>query len=340
MILPSDAAAKLNGLALVFRQGDLAIRFDKLSAFLAGLSDDQLDGAAIVFSAERTDDGKAPGNFNANLSFAGDSYLLKLFVRTQSGAELPLSGRSAIVELPYRGSADPVVLGLYRYNTETASWTYMGGDAIAAKGVVAGGADSFNSGQYAIMSFDKRFADVPDTHWASQAIRGLAARSIVKGVSEAQYEPARKVTRAEFAALLVRLLKLEASELPTFADVRVNDWFAKDVAAAFKAVIIKGKTDRIFAPGDVITREEMAVMLARAYPVAAAGAQTRTSFKDERDISGWALEAVQAMASRKLLVGDRQGSFNPRATLTRAEAAQAIYNLQQQLVKDRAQTIN
>ncbi len=338
LVLPPGAIAKLQGHALAFKQGDLAVRIGELSALFAGLTDSQLAGATVVFSAERAGTSDVPDSSRADLIFAGDSYHLKLFLRTSDGAELPFSGGTVIVELPYRSSADPAVLGIYRYNEESGQWEYRGGEVDAARHVVTTTLTGFS--QYAVMSYDKRFADVPATHWAYAAIRTLSAKYVVFGENETRYAPAREVTRAEFAALLVRLLKLEASGLSAFDDVRSDDWFARDVAAAYEAGIVSGRTDKRFAPRDVITREEMAVMLARSFRPGADVGHSNVTFGDERSLSGWAAAAVRDLAERKLLAGDRQGNFNPKATLTRAEAAQAIYNLQQALAAGRVLPID
>jgi len=338
LVLPPGAIAKLQGHALVFKQGDLAVRIGELSALFAGVADSRLAGSAVVFSVERVGTADAPDSSNADLIFPSDSYQLQLFIRTGEGLELPFTGGTVYVELPYGESADPALLGIYRYNPEKGKWEYRGGEVDADRRVVT--ADVSDFGHYAVMGYDKRFADVSATHWAYVAIRTLAAKYIVYGVNDMQYAPAREVTRAEFAALLVRLLKLEASGLSTFEDVRAEDWFAEDVAAAYEAGIISGRTNKQFAPRDVITREEMAVMLARSFRPGADVGHSNVTLGDERSLSGWAAAAVRDLVGRKLLVGDSRGNFNPQATLTRAEAAQAIYNLQQALANGRVLPIN
>ncbi|WP_054671071.1 S-layer homology domain-containing protein [Calditerricola satsumensis] len=50
------------------------------------------------------------------------------------------------------------------------------------------------------------FSDVTSNHWAKDAIEYLAIKGILKGRNENFFEPEGKITRAEFAAVLVRIL--------------------------------------------------------------------------------------------------------------------------------------
>lgn len=60
---------------------------------------------------------------------------------------------------------------------------------------------------------------------------------------------------------------LEPTANMSYRDVSASAWYADAVAIASAAGIIKGRADGTFGGDDVITREEMAVMLIRAYDV-------------------------------------------------------------------------
>ena len=80
---------------------------------------------------------------------------------------------------------------------------------------------------------------------------------IVSGVSDTLFDPDRNITRAEFAAIIARALKL-ADKTADFKDVN-GEWFAPYVGACSDAGIITGY-DGYFRPNDNITRQEMAVI--------------------------------------------------------------------------------
>ncbi|MBC7325756.1 MAG: S-layer homology domain-containing protein, partial [Moorella sp. (in: Bacteria)] len=71
----------------------------------------------------------------------------------------------------------------------------------------------------------KTFADIAN-HWAKQDIETMLARNLVAGVSPGEFAPDRTVTRAEFAALLVRAVGIPVSPAlrSSFADVPAGAW--------------------------------------------------------------------------------------------------------------------
>ena len=81
--------------------------------------------------------------------------------------------------------------------------------------------------------------------------------------------PGGKVTRAEFATMLVKSMGLPPSteksdkNLLTFSDVKPADWHYELLRTAVKAGLIKGFTDGTFRPNDPVTREQVAVMVDR-----------------------------------------------------------------------------
>ncbi|MGO4375461.1 S-layer homology domain-containing protein, partial [Paenibacillus sp. MCAF20] len=176
---------------------------------------------------------------------------------------------------------------------------------------------------YTALSLTRTFNDT-STHWANKDIELLASKLIVKGVSENQFAPNKPITRAEFTALLVRSLGLSVETASTnFKDVSTDDWFAGAIGAAVKAKLVEGYNDNSFKPNDTITREQMAVMVARA--ITAAGKtvhveeqhnQSLAVFTDYEDISSWAQKSVAQSIEAKIITGRTDGSFAPSANAT------------------------
>lgn len=54
-----------------------------------------------------------------------------------------------------------------------------------------------------------RFIDVPETHWAYQAIEALAEMGIINGYEDGSFQPNNPVTRAEVAAIISRLKEVK-----------------------------------------------------------------------------------------------------------------------------------
>jgi 2',3'-cyclic-nucleotide 2'-phosphodiesterase len=175
------------------------------------------------------------------------------------------------------------------------------------------------------------FSDVPATHWAYTAIYDLAGKQIVSGKSNTIFAPNTNVTRAEFAMMLVKALKLTAKAKSTFKDVPATAWYADAVAAAYENGLVSGVTSSLFAPNDKITREQMAVMANNALKLKAAGkaiiVDGEKKFTDDASISSWAKAGIAVTVDRGVMSGRGAGKFVPKASSTRAEAAQVVSTL-------------
>ncbi|MGS0764528.1 S-layer homology domain-containing protein [Syntrophomonas curvata] len=159
-------------------------------------------------------------------------------------------------------------------------------------------------------------------HWAEASIRQLVAADAVKGYPDARFRPDNSISRAEFATVLVKAFKLEPGTGKVFADI--NRHWAKDyIATANAHSIVNGYDAARFGPDDLITREQMALMIVRAAGLSRSGAASR-AFNDQDSISSWALEPVAAAVSHGVISGYPDNSFKPRAAATRAEAASLI----------------
>lgn len=170
------------------------------------------------------------------------------------------------------------------------------------------------------------FTDISG-HWAYDDIRYLSEKSIINGKSKELFCPEDCVTRAEFAALLVRTANLQASSDMRFDDVYSNEWYAQSVSAAAGSGIIFGSGGK-FRPNDNISREEAAVMLMRACKANGIDVpQGSASFADSSEISSWAADDINAASALGIIRGMSNGSFMPKKTLTRAESAAVIKRL-------------
>ncbi|MFN0222451.1 pectinesterase family protein [Paenibacillus sp. KR2-11] len=187
---------------------------------------------------------------------------------------------------------------------------------------------------YTVIEHSKTFGDL-NGHWAKKDVETLAGKLIVEGVSPAQFAPDGQVTRAEFAALLVRALGLTEEQAVGFADVTIKDWFSGAVGAAKKANLISGYEDGTFQPHAAITREQMVTMMVRALKLGGLEAKTQDGllekFSDHASVAGWAREAAAISLSAGLIEGISESRFAPQDNATRAQAAVMLKRTLQQL---------
>src|SRR5690606_22554503 len=136
-------------------------------------------------------------------------------------------------------------------------------------------------------------------HWAKEQVELLASKLLLNGVNQDRFAPEQNVNRAEFASMLTRALGLgeQFNEGVMFSDIDAETWYAGEVGAAALSGLVSGFGDGKFRPAEQITREQLAVMAARAMAFAGKSAEAGASsslmvYTDEVAISDWARTAV------------------------------------------------
>ena len=192
-------------------------------------------------------------------------------------------------------------------------------------GSTATGNGGFYSNDTTNPSISNPFTDMVN-HWAAADVLAMNKAGIVSGVSDTLFDPDRNITRAEFAAIIARALKL-TDKKADYKDVN-DEWFAPYVGACSEAGIISGY-DGMFRPNDNITRQEMAVIIVNAYSyLEGKGANGGIdNFTDKAKIADWAKAAVDTASSVGLISGMGDGTFAPEANATRAQAASIVKRL-------------
>ena len=220
----------------------------------------------------------------------------------------------------------------YYLNEETNKWEYVGGKV--ANGELVFKANHFS--KYAVLENNRTFTDVTK-HWAKDEIEVLASRAVIQGKTDTTFKPGDKLTRAEFAVLLVRSFNLELTGYEgTFKDVSAYQaWSARQIEAAYRAGIVKGDLQGNYNPSQNITREEMAVMIVRAIEhqnkQLLDGKGKTLAFNDNAKIGNFAKEAVSVASDLGIINGKADGSFTPKEATNRAEASVMLYRLLEKL---------
>lgn len=171
------------------------------------------------------------------------------------------------------------------------------------------------------------FSDLPDSHWAKEAIYNLYSRGIINGTGKNTFEPDRAVTRAEFVQLITGAFDIPKSEGKEFNDVLKNSWYYEAVMAASGAKIVSGTGEKTFEPDAPIKRQDMAVVLKNLldYKGIEVEMLKEADFYDSHEISDYAKESVALLTGGNIISGNSDNMFNPKANATRAEAARLIY---------------
>ncbi|WP_049790019.1 Ig-like domain-containing protein [Paenibacillus sp. JDR-2] len=197
--------------------------------------------------------------------------------------------------------------------------------------------NSLTNSTYSIVWHPLEFLDVAN-HWAKAAINDMGSRMVINGTGDGLFSPDRDITRAEFAAILVRGLGLKPENRSSaFSDVNASDWFSSAINTAYVYQLINGFEDGTFRPNDRITREEAMTMLSRAMAITGLKAtlsdQSEAAilypFGDASNVSDWAIGGAADSIQAGLVTGRSAAELAPKAFITRAEVATIIQRLLQ-----------
>ncbi len=179
------------------------------------------------------------------------------------------------------------------------------------------------------------YTDVPEDHWAKDAIDLMTEQGIISGY-DGYFRPEDTVSRAEFAKMLVNTLDLEEKNPSTasFVDVGKDAWYYTyvETAKAYLTGYTSGGGYK-FKPDEPSVREDMAVAVMKGlYAKGMVEDPSKTNigilegYTDEAAISSNLRTFVAAAINEGIMVGSNN-KFEPMDNLTRAEAATLLARL-------------
>lgn len=267
-----------------------------------------------------------------------------LFANPGASFIVPAPGRDKLAAAKAKGLEQRI----YYWNEKFEKWV-----ALASYPQYDGSVLVRNDGAYAnihIAMFSvrqPRFMDISG-HWSEDVINRMNGLALLEGYPvPAEPDslnrlagPDRKITRAEFTAILARLLgclpedekKLYGVLLPQGQETDmilagmkgIPDWARDFVAGAVSSGLATGRTSGDFAGDAVITRIEAAVMISNMiHRLPGYNPDDLSHFKDFADIPDWA----KGLISGEVLTGYPDGTIQPNAPISRAEALGIILKL-------------
>lgn len=179
------------------------------------------------------------------------------------------------------------------------------------------------------------FSDVAGPNdWSHEGIDYCVRRSLMVGTGAGTFSPGMNCSRAQIVQILYNLSgdKTDYSRyyLP-FTDVAPGAWYYDAVAWAYTNNVVSGTSETTFAPNDVITREQMAVILygytAEYAPEFTGNAASLNTFPDAGSVANWAYAAMSWAVGNGLISGMGSGGVSylaPQGSATRAQASAII----------------
>lgn len=176
----------------------------------------------------------------------------------------------------------------------------------------------------------------PSGPWYQAAMDFARDQGILFGDADGNMLPGSNASRAQMAAMLVRVFGCTAGkDITHFTDVSAGTWYYPELSVAAQMNIFSGCGDGTMGPNRSITRQEAMSVIARAFAVADGTAADLAAFTDASAVSNWAVASVAGLVRAGIVSGDA-GRLSPKATITRAEIAQMLYELGLQFCSDAA----
>ena len=180
----------------------------------------------------------------------------------------------------------------------------------------------------------------PTSSWAQDEVQKADELGLIPGAIQGLETYRAPITRAQFCEMVVNFVaRQQGSDLAPFEKLLTrykveyddqgmvkapfSDTAAEGVETmAYYLGIVNGKGDGKFDPDGLLTRQEAATMLLRAYAAYAGGYEAlpsdvaETSYPDQAAIGDWAKDGVALMAQWKVMNGMDDGTFAPQANYT------------------------
>jgi len=308
-----SGASGIDGLSISLP--DASVTFD--SAALAAI------GAAgsgnVTLKATKVDSAALTKEQQALI---GDRPVIDLTLTAGSKTVSDFDAGTVKVSVPYtlRPGENPDAVVVW-YLNDKGTLECINGKYVAASGSVVFTTDHFSKYVVGILPFK----DVSRNNWYFDSVSFASANGLFSGISDTSFAPDTSMTRAMLVTVLWRMEKEPIAKKDCeFKDVIASSWYASAVAWASEKGLVSGFGNGNFGAEDVITREQMAVILMnyakyKGYEVSST--VDIQSFGDSASISTWASDAMKWANAQKLISGTGDNLLTPKGEATRSQVA-------------------
>lgn len=174
------------------------------------------------------------------------------------------------------------------------------------------------------------FSDAIMGGWYYWSVVEVYNRQLMTGMTEDYFGVEEQISRAQFSVILHRMNGgNEAEYRAVFPDVEADTWYTDAVLWANDNQIVTGYTHNgLFGPADMITREQIAVMMYRYAKMQGEDVDSSaelTNYPDASEVSMFAREAMEWTVAEGIITGKEDGRIlDPQSYATRAECATII----------------
>lgn len=174
-----------------------------------------------------------------------------------------------------------------------------------------------------------KFSDKKDiSPWALESVEKAIEKGLIGGDDKGRLNPTKNITRAEFVKLLLVVMNEEpdVSFKELFPDVSKDAWYADVVEKAAELGLINGDQTGNFLPRETISRQDMAVILTKAF-LKNDVKDKKPNVSDANKISPYAVNSVAAVIDNNLMSGVGDNKFSPKGNVTREMAISVMIRI-------------
>ncbi len=185
------------------------------------------------------------------------------------------------------------------------------------------------------------FTDLTKDHWAYPQIMELAKSNVVVGYPDGSYQPDAKITRAEFASMVVKALHQENAiftDMINFDDVANDHWAWASIQRAVHFDLISETNDNKFRPDDNVTRAECLEIVVNSLTTDEISLEQAKKILEAKYIDAHAIpEWFVIKAGKAEVLGiivsipGKESKIFAEKPATRAEVAAFLFNMMEQV---------
>lgn len=173
------------------------------------------------------------------------------------------------------------------------------------------------------------FSDIQN-HWAKLFIEGLAQRGIVSGFPDRTFRPNQAMTRAEFAAIIVKAFpKPFKRPYVSFVDLSANYWATPAIKKAYETEFLSGYPDRRFRPEEKINRVQALISIVSGLGINATWdlkSELAKIYDDYNFIPSYAIDKIAIATETEIVVNyPNLKLLKPLDVATRGDVVAFIY---------------
>ncbi|RSK28643.1 hypothetical protein EJF36_18210 [Bacillus sp. HMF5848] len=181
----------------------------------------------------------------------------------------------------------------------------------------------------------KEFSDLKEGDAFYKEVQTLVKQGIINGYDDGTYRPNQKIIRGQAAKLFARALKIDTPDnigsiLEHYPDIPAGSEFADAVVKINSEGILTGD-EGTFRPSAELTRDVMALWLVRAFDLEPVP-DVNVPLTDLDKIEAEYIDAVKILYQNGITTGRNDGSYDPKATVTRGQFAAFMYRCLYQVV--------